>query len=192
MDNINIFYKNSEKKWILPKFLIYHISPIMARIIDEKKDIVIDNEQFEQNDIEYLFNNLLLYPFFKSQYFKTFNQLIENLHIDNIAEIIKFYQMKNILYMIHDLLNNTDINKLNLQNFKSYFDLKKFFYIDNLKLSYFNNDINQFIITNIFDKNIKLEELDDESKNFFIELILQKIKKRPYYGYVIDLENNLS
>lgn len=190
MTNITIYYGDTDKKWTFPKFLIIHISPVMSHIIKENKDIRIDNLQFNEKDIEYLFNNLLLYPYFNPVYYKSFDDLVDNLNVTNISEIIKYYQMKNVLYFIHDLLNNTKIENLRLENFKSYFELKQFFKIDKLNLPFFNLNINNFLLKSIFDKELTLDNLDDETKNYLINFILYKIKKKPYYGYIIDLDDD--
>lgn len=191
MENITIYYGSvlTDKKWYLPKFFISYMSPIMKRILDEDKDIIINAEQFKEKDIEYLFNNLLLYPFYEPTYYKSFNELIDNLNLENISEIIKFYQLKNTLYLIHDLLNNTKIEKLNLNNFKIYFDLRQFFQMDKLNLQFFNLDVNNFLIKNIFDKKLSLDNLDDETKVFLINFILNKVKKKQYFGYIIELDS---
>ena len=134
-----------------------------------------------------MFNNLLLYPYYEPSYYKSFNELKDNLQLQNLTEIIQYYQLKNILYIIHDLLNNTDIEKLNLENFKSYFQLKQFFKMDKLNLPFFNQSVNLFLMKNIFEKELLLENLDDDTKSFLIQFILNKIKK-PYFGYTIELD----
>ena len=193
MENIAIYYgnKSTSKKWFFPKFFILQISPIMKRILEENKDIIINAEQFKEKDIEYLFNNFLLYPFLEPSYHKTFNELKENLCLENINEIIRFYQIKNSLYLIHDLLNNTKIEDLKLENFKIYFELRQFFKIDKLHLHFFNLDINNFLIKNIFDKKLFLDNLDDDTKAFLINLILSKVKKKQYFGYIIEIDSDL-
>ena len=41
---------------------------------------------------------------------------------------------------------------------------------------------------NVFEKELLLENLDDDTKSFLIQFILNKIKKKPYFGYTIELD----
>lgn len=193
MTNIIIYYGTDKKKInLIPKYLLLHLSPVISNIVKEKNEIIIDDTLFNEKDVEFLFNNLLLYPYYQPSYYKSFNELKENLQLCQLTEIIKYYQLKNTLYIIHDLLNSTEFVKLNLENFKAYFELKSFFKMDKLNLSFFGLHINNFLIKNIFDKELLLENLDDHTKSFLIDFILNKIKKKPYFGYTIELDYDLN
>jgi len=171
--------------------IIANISPILHRIIKEKKKNNINElfleEEFEIVAVQYVFEELILYPFFSSN---TIQELQSNLQLYKIQHIIEYYQMEKVMFIIRDILDSINENNYNIEELKVFFHLLKYF---KLELNVFNKKLTFYIIRKIFEKKIDFNKIDEKNKTFIIQCIIEKV--RPFYTYqeipnkyIIDLQ----
>ena len=109
--------------------LIQSNSCILKRIISETKSGQnIQLEPFlDHTAIKYLFENLLLYPYFQPKEYNSFNELMIHLNVETLRPIIEYYQMEKVVILLRDLLDMKP--NFCIEELKTFFALKKYFAI---------------------------------------------------------------
>lgn len=174
--------------------LIKYNSCILKRIINEaednKKDSIIFESFLDHEGILFLFENLLLYPYFEPKTYNTYQDLCSNLKIGIIKPILEYYQMKNILILITDLINNE--KEYDISELKVYFELKKYFRLTTLPL--LNINIKKIVLKNIIEKTINIDDLDLVTRKEILTFIFNNVRQYYVYEnipskYILDLDN---
>ena len=102
--------------------------------------------------------------------------------------------MKSIMYLLYDILNNSTIN---FENIIAFCKLKQYFSMDKLQIPPFKPFIQKHLLIHLLDKNIKLNELDLETRDDIFNLLIDKVEKvyYPYsenMKYCIEIKNILN
>ena len=172
---MKIIYEETGKEIIVDDFLISKISIVIKNIIKKQENhCIIIKELFGEENVEFVFIDLLSYPFYKHQ---TLDDLSKKLQLENISEIIRYYQMKNMMYLLYDIINHSSINYYNIIEFCK---LKQFFSIDKIIIEPFKPFIREFLLIQLLEKDINMKELDIHTREDIIDLMLSKIEKVYY------------